>query len=205
VVSQPATETESQSYSPALPETQSQLSAQTPPVSATVTQLHPVEKPAPRSEPEHSPLPAGEPESDRQARDELNWSDIAFDLKLDGIARQFAINSIVKSWADNRLHLAFKPELEVMLKPELEAQIKQAIGQQLGVSLTLELSTQAVLDVETPYEASLRKLEQERQQVMRAIEQDELVQQLKESFGVELVEASVKKQQSTMNNSKSAK
>ena len=183
-------------HSQTVPETQPQI----PPVSATVTQLHRAEKPVPAQVSEVSPSRVDESAANRLANDELNWSEIAFDLKLDGIARQFVINSIVKSWAGNRLYLAFKPELEVMLKPELEAQIKHAIEQQLGVSLTLELSSQMALDVETPYQASLRKLEQERQQVIRAVEQDELVQQLKASLGVELVEASVKKLQSNTNN-----
>ncbi len=171
---------------------------QSPPTSATVTRLHPQTEPTPRSAPppvsEKSPPPAlPETPVSRQASDDLNWSERAFELKLGGIAREFAINSIVKSWADQRLHLVFKPELEVMLKPELEAQIKQAIEQQLGVSLKLELSSQPVLEVETPSEAQARKQEQERQQAIRAIRQDAMVQQLQNAFGVELIESSVKK------------
>ncbi len=129
----------------------------------------------------------------RQASDELNWSELAFELKLEGIAREFAINSIVTLWDQQRLQLQFKAELEVMRNPEIEAQIKQAIEQQLGVKFSLEMSSQDSLAVETPSEARARKLEQQRQQAIHAIRQDEMVQQLQSAFGVELNEASVRK------------
>jgi len=103
------------------------------------------------------------------------------------------LNSIVESYADQRLQLAFLAELEVMLKPDLERQIKQAIEHKLGVSLSLELHSVPSLAVETPHQASLRKLEQQRQSMIRAIHEDPVVEQLKSVFGAELVENSVKK------------
>jgi len=133
------------------------------------------------------------PASTPVARDELNWSSLAFELKLDGIARQFAINSIVKSWHNQQLQLVYLAELEVMQKPEIEAQIKQAIEQQLGVSLTLKLTSQHKLEVETPHQARLREQEQARQQAIQSIREDALVQQLQAAFGAELLEDSVKK------------
>ena len=103
------------------------------------------------------------------------------------------MNSVVKSYADNRLHLVFLPELEVMLKPDIESQIKQAIEHKLGVSLNLEFGSTASLDCETPHQADVRKQEQHRQQVIQSIKQDPVVMQLKTVFGAELIEESVKK------------
>ena len=129
----------------------------------------------------------------RQADDSLNWSNLAFELELDGIARQFAMNCVVKSFADNRLQLIYLPELEIMLKPDIEAQIKQAIEHKLGVSLNLEFASTTSLDCETPQQADVRKQEQHRQLTIQSIQQDPVVMQLKTVFGAELVEDSVKK------------
>ena len=117
-------------------------------------------------EPEQRKQPAA-PASTQQAKDELNWSELAYALELDSVARQVVLNSIVDSYADHRLQLAFLAELEVMLKPDLERQIKQAIEHKLGVSLSLELHSVPSLEVETPHQASLRKLEQQRQSMIQ--------------------------------------
>jgi DNA polymerase-3 subunit gamma/tau len=138
-------------------------------------------------------LPADQEVKKKPASDALNWSETAFQLKLDAISRQIVLNSVVDSYQDNRLKLSLLPDLEVMLKPDIEKQIKQAIEQQLGVSLNLEFNTVAELDVETPQQADLRMQEQERQAVIRSIRQDSEVQQLEQIFGAKLIENSVKK------------
>ncbi len=118
---------------------------------------------------------------------------MAFDLKLDGMARQLAMNCIVKSYSNNHLHLVFLPELEVILKPEIELQIKQAIESKLGLSLNIDFSSQSMLDCETPQQADIRKQEQHRQQMIQSIKQDSLVVELNKYFGAELVENSVQR------------
>lgn len=137
--------------------------------------------------------PVARVDTTRVADDSLNWSELAFELKLDGLARQLAMNSVVSNYTDNKLHLIFLPELELMLKPDVESQIKQAIEDKLGVSLKLEFSSQATLGCETPHQAYIRKQEQHRQQAIQTIKQDPVVQQLKTVFGAELIEDSVQK------------
>ncbi len=132
----------------------------------------------------------------KPAADRLNWSVLAFDLELDAIARQIALNSIVQSYHENTLKLSFLPELELMLKPDIEKQIKQALEQQLGVSLNLEFISTPSLDAETPHQADLRQQEEERQAVIQQIRQDEVYQQLHDVFGAELIEQSVRKRTS---------
>ncbi len=127
------------------------------------------------------------------ASDSLNWSDLVFQLGLDGVAKQIVMNSVVNGYSDGRLQLVFQPELEVMLKGDIESQIKQAIECKLGVSLILEFSSRANLGTETPHQADVRKQEQHRQQVIQSIKKDPVVVQLHTVFGAELVEDSVKK------------
>ena len=118
---------------------------------------------------------------------------MAFELELDALARQLALNSVVLSYQDTQLKLAFLPELDVMLNRELEQQIKTAIEVKLGLSLNIEFISQPVLQVETPHQADVRKQEQARQQVIQHIRQDPVVQQLNSLFAAELIEQSVKK------------
>ena len=128
-----------------------------------------------------------------QSSDSLQWSSLAHALQLDALAKQVAINSVVQSWQDNQLKLAYLPELEVMIKPEIKQQIKQAITASVGVSLTLEFISVPALDTETPHQAKLRLQEQERQAAIQSIRQDPVVQQLHSVFGAELIEQSVQK------------
>ena len=127
------------------------------------------------------------------ADDALNWSRAAFDLELESIARQLALNSIVASWQDDQLVLAHLPELEVLVKPEIVDQIRQAISSRLGVSLTLELRSQPQLPVETPHQARQRELAAERTAAIQAIRRDPVVRKLQSAFGAELDESSVTK------------
>lgn len=129
-----------------------------------------------------------------QATDELNWSQIAHDLELDAISRQLALNAIVIEYQNNHLQLGILPELEVMLKPELEQQIKQAIESRLGVSLKLDFKSLPELKFETPQQAATRRREERRQAVIEQIHQDPVVGQLKQVFGAELIEQSVREQ-----------
>lgn len=139
------------------------------------------------------PARARNGEHRKQAADELNWSELAFELELDALARQLALNAVVLSYRDDQLKLAFLPELDVMLNRDLEQQIKKAIEVKLGVSLNIEFKSQPRLEVETPQQASERKQEQARLRVIQDIQQDPVVQQLNTLFGAELIQHSVKK------------
>ena len=130
------------------------------------------------------------------ANDSLNWSELAFELDLDAIARQIVLNAVVRHYHAGRLELAILTEMEVILKPEVREQIKRALEVKLGVSLSLEFISQSALDVETPQQADDRKQEQARQAAIEQIRQDPMVKQLSTLFSAELVESSVKKTRS---------
>ncbi len=134
-----------------------------------------------------------ETEQPVQAEDALNWSQLAYELDLDALAGQVVINCVVKSWQDNQLTLAYLPELELMIKPEIKEQIKRAIESRLGLELKLEFIAQERLNAETPQQARIRLLDEERQSAIAAIKQDPVVQKLNSLFGARLIENSVKK------------
>jgi len=126
------------------------------------------------------------------AEDALGWSDLAPRLKLDSLARQVVLNSVVTEYADGKLQLALLPEMEWLVKPEIRDAICAAIEAELGVSLDLDIRSRDALPWETPEQAGRRQAEQRRQRVIEAIRQDPVVNELQRRFDAELVETSVR-------------
>ena len=127
------------------------------------------------------------------ANDELNWSELAHRLPLQGIPRQLVLNSIVAKKEQDSIELHLLDDYEMLLKPEAEGQIKQALEQHLGLSLQLKFKVKPSLPVETPAQARQRELELERQDVIEKIKQQPVVKVLKDKLDFELVEESVVK------------
>ena len=130
------------------------------------------------------------------ASDPLDWSKLAFQLELDGIARQVVLHSVVELYDEQQLRLAFAPELELMLKPDIKNQIKASIERKLSVSLAVEFEARSPLKAETPQKAHQRKQEEDRRQAIVRIRDHNMVQKLNRLFNAQLIEASVKKHNS---------
>jgi hypothetical protein len=95
------------------------------------------------------------------------------------------------------LKLALLPEIQDLVNPLIESEIRRALEEKLGVSLQLELSARDSLTGETPLQAKLRRLEQERLAAIDAIREDRVVLKLQQAFSAELDESSVVKIENT--------
>lgn len=131
--------------------------------------------------------------AEKPSDDSLQWSELAYELGLQGLAQEIAVNSVVDSFESNRLRLKLTPELKEIASSSIEQEIQQAVNSKLNVSCKLELVSQPGLDVETPYKARLRRQEAHRQAAISVIKESELVVKLNRAFGVELIESSVRK------------
>lgn len=143
---------------------------------------------------------SGEPglaEHDAATGAELEWHQLAYDLGLDGLAQEIVANSSLESWQDEHLKLALLPEIQDLVNPLIESEIRRALEEKLGVSLQLELSARDSLTGETPLQAKLRRLEQERLAAIDAIREDRVVLKLQQAFSAELDESSVVKIENT--------
>jgi len=125
--------------------------------------------------------------------DSFDWSVLAFELGLQGLAQEIAINSIVESYDQNHLCLKLEPEILELANATIRDEITQAIESKLGVSLSVDLLAQDKLTVETPQQARIRAQEEHRRAAIDAIRQEAVVQKLHQAFGAELVESSVTK------------
>ncbi|HKJ50328.1 MAG TPA: DNA polymerase III subunit gamma/tau [Gammaproteobacteria bacterium] len=126
-----------------------------------------------------------------KAASDLEWSRLAYQLGLGGLAQEIAANSQLETCAADRLRLLLLPEIRELATAGIESEIRQALEQKLGVSLQLELAASESLSAETPLEAKTRRLELERLRAIEAIREDEAVLKLKRAFAVELDETSV--------------
>lgn len=116
---------------------------------------------------------------------------LAFELGLQGLAQEIAINSIVESYNQDYLSLRLEPEILELANATIRDEITQAIQSKLGVSLSVDLMAQDQLTVETPQQARIRTLEEHRRAAINAIKQEAVVKKLQQAFGAELVESSV--------------
>ncbi len=124
---------------------------------------------------------------------DLDWSGLAYNLGLDGLAQEIVANSKLECLRDGKLKLALLPEIHELANAVIESEIRRALEQKLEVSLQLELSARESLTGETPLQAKLRRLEQERLAAIEAIREDAAVRKLQQAFAAELDEQSVVK------------
>ncbi len=122
-----------------------------------------------------------------------DWSTLAYELDLGGLAQQIAANSLLIGRDAERLELGLLPEIHDLVTAPLVAEIRQALERRLGVSLRLDFRALPELASSTPVEARDRRLEDERSAVIAAIRDDRVVRKLGHALAAELDESSVVK------------
>ncbi|MFT5548492.1 MAG: hypothetical protein ACI9CO_000407 [Candidatus Azotimanducaceae bacterium] len=125
------------------------------------------------------------------ATDAIQWTELSYDLGLQGFAQAIATNSVVGKYEQNHLQLFLTSDFMKFVNPENQDEICQAIASKLGLSLILDLHVQDKLDAETPSETRLRKQHEHRQMAIDSIKQELTVKKLQREFGAELIESSV--------------
>lgn len=125
------------------------------------------------------------------ATDAIHWTELSYDLGLQGFAQAIATNSVVGNYEPNHLQLFLTSDFMKFVNPENQDEICQAIASKLGLSLILDLQIQEKHDAETPSETRLRKQQEHRQAAIESIKQEQTVKKLQRAFGAELIESSV--------------
>jgi hypothetical protein len=123
----------------------------------------------------------------------IYWSSLAYDLGLQGLAQEIAVNSTLDQADEFHFYLNLNAEILKLADPQIEDEIRQAMTAKLGVSLNLELREQDQLQVETPRLFLQRRLQEQREAVIEEIKQDSIVRKLGDAFEAELVVSSVRK------------
>jgi len=172
------------------------LNTETP--QAEPLQAEPPQAEPPQAEPKAEKSNPGEPEQGATGHESdadagLDWSMLAYELGLTGIAQELVANSQLRSYAENLIVLQLPGELYELVNDLNRAEILQALQQKLGVSLRLELTATTSLTGVTPLQAKQQRERDERVSAIAAIRNDEMVRMLQHVFDAELDEASVVK------------
>ncbi len=124
---------------------------------------------------------------------DFDWTQLAYELELEGLGREILANSELESSAEGRLSIALRPEIRDLATPPVLAEIEAALAGRLGVSLAIELVAREELTGETPLQARQAREERERVAAIAAIREESVVQKLHHAFAAELDESSVAK------------
>lgn len=120
----------------------------------------------------------------------LPWQDLLSRLNLKGRTAQLAANCEIKSWQGDNLILVLSEQQASLYSPASEERLAEALSEFAGpVKLKIEIG---IPTAETPAQSVARAAEQRQQEAVKSIEEDGLVQALKEKFGAEVVTDSVR-------------
>jgi len=119
------------------------------------------------------------------------WHDIVNALPVKGMAKQLALNCELKGYEDKYVVLNISAEHKSMLTTSVEDQLTKALSSFFKKDLKLKIES-GNLKTQTPAVAEQKKVENKQQMAQQTIENDSVVQALKDNFGATVVEQSVR-------------
>lgn len=120
-----------------------------------------------------------------------NWAGLIESLNLRGMVKQLAVNCTLLEKTATQVKLTLNKQNEQLLNSMMQKKLEEALcsGLQQKLKLTIELGDQ---QVESPAQTSARSQAERQQSAEEIIQQDPMVQALKENFNAEVVPNSVK-------------
>ncbi|HEX9627224.1 MAG TPA: DNA polymerase III subunit gamma/tau [Acidiferrobacterales bacterium] len=120
-----------------------------------------------------------------------DWPDIVATLKLSGLTRELASNSVLEARDGDDWRLAVAPAFGHLLSKERQQALKRALEERVGGPLELTIRV-AEAEAPTPAQARREEQEQRQQAAARAIAEDPNVQALQEAFNARVNPASIR-------------
>ena len=120
-----------------------------------------------------------------------NWAGLVEALNLRGMVKQLAVNCTLKEKSENEVRLTLSQENQQLLNPALQSKLEEALCNSLQQKLKLHIDL-GVSVVESPAQTQARNVADRQQSAEESIQQDPMVQALKENFNAEVVPNSVK-------------
>jgi len=120
-----------------------------------------------------------------------NWAGLVEALNLRGMVKQLAVNCTLQEKSSSEVKLVLNKENEQLLNPAMQKKLEEALctSLQQKLKLYIELGDQ---QVESPAKTTARNTAERQQMAEDSIQQDPMVQALKENFNAEVVPNSVK-------------
>lgn len=122
--------------------------------------------------------------------DDIDWSQLAGQLNLGGVAGQLAMHCDWGGHQDGRIRLLLDPSHEHLCREGIVKRLEDALAGHFGAAVQLRVEL-VVPERETPAErVEQERLERQRQAV-ESLERDPNVAAMREEFGAELVSSSI--------------
>ena len=177
-----AQQTQASQPQAARPQTQAPSSSIAPANSAGMTSQSPSSAPAQQTAADASAAPL---------KLDNNWAGLVEAMNLRGMVKQLAVNCTLKEKSATEVQLILSKNKEQLLTTGLQAKLQDALCSGLQQQLKLKISL-GVSDTESPAQTQARNQAERQQSAEESIQQDPMVQALKENFNAQLVPNSVK-------------
>ncbi len=155
------------------------------PVASTASQMP---DPAPVERLPESPVSADDSAQPQPAH---SWDGIIDSLNLSGTAGVLARNSVLKREGQGRYLLTLDQHMEHLHTAQAEARIREGLARYFGKDMQLKFAV-GQLDDHTPADRHTEATEQRQRDAEMAIDEDPLVQSLKQQMGAEIIPGSVR-------------
>ena len=119
------------------------------------------------------------------------WPQLIDRLQLAGAQRELCFSSAFIVQSENEVTLALEKHMDSIKTPEREEKIRAALIQAVGREIKVNFKL-ASLDEETPHQASQRKLLQRQRNAEESVDNNPVVQSLKNNFDASIVPGSTK-------------
>jgi len=120
-----------------------------------------------------------------------NWAGLVEAMNLRGMVKQLAVNCTLKEKSSTEVKLTLNKDNEQLLNPALQKKLEEAMCTSLQQNLKLQIEL-GDLEIESPAQTMARNQAERQQSAVDTINQDPMVQALKENFNAEVVPNSVK-------------
>jgi len=120
-----------------------------------------------------------------------NWAGLVEAMNLRGMVKQLAVNCTLKEKSATEVHLTLNQENQQLLNPALKSKLEEALCSSMQQKLKLHIEL-GELHIESPAQTQARNKAERQQSAEDSINQDPMVQALKENFNAEVVPNSVK-------------
>lgn len=120
-----------------------------------------------------------------------NWAGLVEAMNLRGMVKQLAVNCTLQTKSSTEVKLTLNKDNEQLLNPALQKKLEEAMCNSLQQKLKLSIEL-GDLQIESPAQTQARNQSERQQSAEDTINQDPMVQALKENFNAQVVPNSVK-------------
>ncbi|VAW70596.1 DNA polymerase III subunits gamma and tau [hydrothermal vent metagenome] len=120
-----------------------------------------------------------------------NWAGLVEAMNLRGMVKQLAVNCVLLEKSSTEVKLQLNQENSQLLNPAMQKKLEEALCNSLQQKLKLHIEM-GEQQIESPAQTVARGQAERQQSAEQSIQQDPVVQALKENFNAEVVPNSVK-------------